>query len=660
MRTLAIVAIAASLVSSVVAEQRRVLAELFTATWCPYCPYAEAAIDSLAHELGPESLVVLKYHVSDGLAIDEGEERGDWYVPGPFYIPNMWFDGTINEVGGDSETYSIYENYVENRLSVPSPLTIEPTFSIGITAGYASAKIKVVEPFLEGELKAYFVLYENDVNGEYHYVVRNILAVEDLTIASVGDSVEIGRSFEVDTEWDPDQMGIGIFVQSHSSREVLQASRVEPWMISPRLSTDSVFTSDSLGNNDGRVDPGETAEMTVTLFNEEGWQDAESISVTLRTDDECIVLLDSVARIPRIAGRSTGSNDDDPFRFEVLPCSSHWSHFELMIHAQSHDYSTADSFKILIGRPRLIVVDDDGAGYERYYFSALDSLGVLYDCSNWLRSDPSREIRHYETVIWLTGDDSVSTLTLEDIDSLGSFLDNGGNLFLTGQGIGDDIGSEPFYSEYLHSQWVGTASREYFVSGVPGDEIGDGMRFVILGAGGASNQTSQDILLPLNGADSIFVYTGGGVAGIKYGGTYKIVYLGFGFEAINDLVLGHTHRPECLKEILRWFGYPITEVALEFESPGQACPAMKISPNPFRSTTTISYLVAESARVSLRVYDSSGRYVQTLVNGRDEPGISTVEWNGTNFQGMRVPSGTYFVLLENPSGTFVKKILYIR
>lgn len=36
--------------------------------------------------MGLESLAVLAYHVSDVLAIQEGEERGDWYVQGTFSI----------------------------------------------------------------------------------------------------------------------------------------------------------------------------------------------------------------------------------------------------------------------------------------------------------------------------------------------------------------------------------------------------------------------------------------------------------------------------------------------------------------------------------------------------------------------------------------------
>ena len=77
MRVLGVIALSVCIVaSSACAEQRRVLAELFTATWCTYCPLAQAAIDSLVEELGPDTVVALKYHVNDGLTIPEGEARG--------------------------------------------------------------------------------------------------------------------------------------------------------------------------------------------------------------------------------------------------------------------------------------------------------------------------------------------------------------------------------------------------------------------------------------------------------------------------------------------------------------------------------------------------------------------------------------------------------
>jgi thiol-disulfide isomerase/thioredoxin len=46
--------------------QRIVLAELFTATWCGFCPYATRAINELADQYGSSRLVVLQYHPKDG------------------------------------------------------------------------------------------------------------------------------------------------------------------------------------------------------------------------------------------------------------------------------------------------------------------------------------------------------------------------------------------------------------------------------------------------------------------------------------------------------------------------------------------------------------------------------------------------------------------
>ncbi len=233
-------------------EQRTVLAELFGATWCYFCSWASAAIDSLAQEFGPDSLVVLEYHFEDELAIPEGEARAQWYVPEGFEVPNMWFDGVVNVVGATSQVYEIYRSHITERISVPSPLHIE----LEIAADQASAKIRVVDTFSEAGLKAYFVLYENDVGG-HHYVVRDILPTEDLIIHSVGDSVEVIRSLEFDSLWQPEQMGVAVFVQSESTKLVLQAAQE---LLAPHL-----FAPGD-ANGDGQIDVADVMYLINYLF----------------------------------------------------------------------------------------------------------------------------------------------------------------------------------------------------------------------------------------------------------------------------------------------------------------------------------------------------------------------------------------------------------
>jgi hypothetical protein len=63
-------------------------------------------------------------------------------------------------------------------------------------------------------------------------------------------------------------------------------------------------------------------------------------------------------------------------------------------------------------------------------------------------------------------------------------------------------------------------------------------------------------------------------------------------------------------------------------------------PNPFNSSTAISYQLPAFSRVTLRVYDILGRVVATLVDGEQPAKAHKAEWNAS------VASGVYFYRLE--------------
>ncbi len=65
-----------------------------------------------------------------------------------------------------------------------------------------------------------------------------------------------------------------------------------------------------------------------------------------------------------------------------------------------------------------------------------------------------------------------------------------------------------------------------------------------------------------------------------------------------------------------------------------------IYPNPFNSTTTITYELPTSTDVSLNIFNVAGREVTTLVRGRMEAGRHQIVWNGAG-----VPSGIYICRL---------------
>jgi hypothetical protein len=64
-------------------------------------------------------------------------------------------------------------------------------------------------------------------------------------------------------------------------------------------------------------------------------------------------------------------------------------------------------------------------------------------------------------------------------------------------------------------------------------------------------------------------------------------------------------------------------------------------PNPFNPTTAIRFTLQRADVVSLKVYDVLGREVVTLLNGRREAGLNTV-----NFNASALSSGVYFYKLE--------------
>ncbi len=79
------------------------------------------------------------------------------------------------------------------------------------------------------------------------------------------------------------------------------------------------------------------------------------------------------------------------------------------------------------------------------------------------------------------------------------------------------------------------------------------------------------------------------------------------------------------------------------------------SPNPFNPSTAISYQLSANSHVSLRIYDTAGRLVSTLVNGYREAGSHEVTFDGTS-----LPSGVYLYRLEAGEFSAVGKMVLLK
>ncbi|HHL72334.1 MAG TPA: T9SS type A sorting domain-containing protein [Bacteroidetes bacterium] len=83
-------------------------------------------------------------------------------------------------------------------------------------------------------------------------------------------------------------------------------------------------------------------------------------------------------------------------------------------------------------------------------------------------------------------------------------------------------------------------------------------------------------------------------------------------------------------------------------------------PNPFNPTTTIRYQLPKQGVVTLKIYDTLGREVRTLVDGRQRPGIHTVLWDGKNSAGLQVPSGVYYYRIIAGEFSQSRKMLLLK
>ncbi len=77
-------------------------------------------------------------------------------------------------------------------------------------------------------------------------------------------------------------------------------------------------------------------------------------------------------------------------------------------------------------------------------------------------------------------------------------------------------------------------------------------------------------------------------------------------------------------------------------------------PNPFNPSTTINFRLPSDERVVLKVYNSRGQLVKTLIDRNYSSGSHSVSWDGTNDRGKSVASGVYIYRIK--AGKYSKSV----
>ena len=122
---------------------------------------------------------------------------------------------------------------------------------------------------------------------------------------------------------------------------------------------------------------------------------------------------------------------------------------------------------------------------------------------------------------------------------------------------------------------------------------------------------------------------------------------------------GLNNKSELMKRYLQFFEGSLSVEDFDADNDKPLDFSLKQNyPNPFRQTTIINFSFAEkNYPIALSVYNLLGQEVKkfTVINGN-----YAVNWDGTAFNGLPLPSGTYIYQLKTADKILSRKMNLVR
>lgn len=405
----------------------------------------------------------------------------------------------------------------------------------------------------------------------------------------------------------------------------------------------------------GRIEQNEYATANLKLYNVEQISSSSS-NIQFFVNEEGIQLLKSGISVP-VNGLTEVNLSIDSLFFVQNNFESRYIYIKYNV--SSNDNVFSDSIKVLIGIPRILLYSKgDKPALSNYYFAALNSLNKKFE---FVENDTPKYFYGRDIVIVYSGKNKDSLFENSFIDSLKMFIDNGGKLFMSGQNIAEFLNSanQDFLHTYIGVNYLKNASIfANKIYGKSGDLFGKDISSLrINGTEGAANETSMDIFESLGNFNvSLAFKTDGSDAtgGWRvYPSGAKLFYLGFGFESINDSLSTIT-RNELFSKVYNWF-MGFTSVPFEDDLSLKKFELYQNYPNPFNAKTKITFFLPEKSKITLKLYNSIGELVGTLINDEFESGTHII-----NFDGGNLSSGIYFYKIETNTQTITRKMVLLK
>ena len=430
-------------------------------------------------------------------------------------------------------------------------------------------------------------------------------------------------------------------------------------------------------DGNGILEPGETADITVTLENQ-GGANAENVTATLTSTSADITINDNTGTFGNIQIGNSVTNTADPFNVTASASAAYGILVDCELVVEAGLYTDTLDFQLAIGEP----VPADTGYYYVYYSGGLHTYAPVFD---WFEIAPPGP---GVIVSEITNEDA-DTVTVAlpftfryygtDYNSVGlcsnGFLEMGSSTYRFGANTGIPAAGgpramvAPFWDDLDPSlygdiyQYHDVANNRWIL------EFKDAAHY---GASG-DRETFQVMLL-----DPAYypTPTGDGEILVQYLNGMAQTEATFGIENYDETVGiqyyydGIYHEwavPVTDSFALLYTTYSPDYVGIEEYGKvrGVMLPTVlaQVYPNPFTGVLRIDYALAaqDVGTACLSIYDVSGRKVCDLSNQLSAIGhLSSVVWDGRDDSQRRVPAGVYFVQLATSEYQHVLKTVLLK
>jgi len=586
-----------------------------------------------------------------------------------------------NLVVVSNEPYVIFESYdINDQTGNGNSL---PDFAENITFDISLQNV--------GNQTATGVTAVLSTENAYIDIVNDSCTYGDMSAQEV---VSITDAFEIEIADDiPDQQNVVFTIVASGVDQDDWTSDFALTVNAPEISSDTFTVSDGSGNNNGIIDPGEDADLIVSVDNL-GHANSPITFVSISCDNSDITIENSFVDIGPIAAQNNSNAIFAISADQAIPFGTSVT-FDLTIVSGSYYYTT--SFSESVG----IIVE----GFESGDFTAFpwDFPGD----ADWTISTGAQEGMYCAKSGAIGNNASTNILIELDVLSDGEI-----SFYRT-------VSSEANY-DYLRfyidniqmEEWsgdVGWGEETYSISA--GGHTVEWRYVKDTYVTGGTDCARIDFITfpaltitspPIINVNPTIVNT---ELGLNQIGEEMIELSNLGGEVLNYTIT-ITDSPEWLEiDTVNGnlaFG-EVDDITLSFDTngfeSGQHTSSLLIEdglgaetivpvilnvtgtgiieniptvtelqgnyPNPFNPSTNIKFSLKAESKVSLDIYNIRGQRVKTLVDDEMQAGYHSVVWNGTDQSGKHVSSGVYFTKFgtaeeDNGKYTSVKKIILLK